>query len=179
MTIWIPHKAEQRFSIALDRFLDRALLPPCYFTALQDSDHGGRTDLQRARDRVRGVKPGILDWEIWQGPNGLARRVELKRGYNKPSAHQMTTVAALTACGAQPIVAWALRQVYEGMVSVGFQFAPNVETTLQHCEQLLAGWDREAEAIKSGALVRKPSKAHKARVTAGALAAYRRAGVLV
>lgn len=178
---WVANKPEQRLSIAVDRFLDLALLLPCYFTAIHDADGGARTDLQRIRDRSRGIKPGQLDWEVWQGPNGLARRVELKRGKNKPSDHQLTTISKLDMCGARPIVAWTLRQVYGGLAAAGFGFTANVATHLQHCEALLDGWDREAEDILSGVVVRKPraTKPRKTRVTAGALAAYRRAGVLV
>lgn len=176
---WVANKPEQRLSIAVSRFLDHALARPCYFTAIHDSDGGGRTDLQRGRDHNRGIKPGQLDWEVWQGPNGLARRVELKRGANKPSEHQKVTIAALKCCGAEPIVAWNLRQVYWGLCASGFRFSPNVEFVLAHWEVQLDGWDREAEAIRSGAVVRKPSKPRAPRVTAGKVARYRRAGVVV
>lgn len=156
---WVPNKPEQRLSIAVDRFLGRALLPPCYFTAIHDADEGGRTDQQRARDRNRGIKSGQLDWIIVQGPGGLVRSLELKRGRNRTSVNQDTTIAVLAHCGAPPVVAWTLVEAYRGLLAAGFRFAPNVGAVLQHMEAELAGWDREAEAIKSGAIVRRRSTA--------------------
>lgn len=166
---WIPHKPEQRLSIAIDRFLDRALVPPFYCTAIHDADDGGRTDRQRQRDVQRGVKSGQLDWEVWQGPNGLARRLELKRGANKPSPNQVVTIQHLTACGAPPVVAWTLREAFEGLRAQGFRFLPNVETTLQHCEELLAGWDRDAEARKAEPTVTASRKPASKKPTAARL----------
>lgn len=179
---WVVNKPEQRLSIAVDRLLDRALLPPNYTTALHDADEGGRTDNQRARDRNRGIKSGQLDWEVWQGPHGLARRLELKRGKNTLSINQQTTIAALTACGAPPIVAYDLHQVHRGLAGAGFRFAANVSTILAHLEAELAGWDREADLIKSGQVVRKKSRSKpkaEPRFTLGkaAVGRARRAGI--
>lgn len=145
---WVPHRPEERLSIAFDRFLDRALVHPCYYTAIQDSDGGARSDMQRIRDRVRGRKKGQLDWEVHQGPPYLTRKVELKRGSNTTSSSQDDTIRALKACGAPPIVAWSLREAHSGLLAAGFRFHPNVLTTLQHCEALLEAWDREAEITK-------------------------------
>jgi hypothetical protein len=151
---WISNKPEQRLSIAMDRFLTRALIPPCYFTALHDADGGGRTDLQRIRDANRGIRTGQLDWDVVQFP-GVARKLELKRGKNKLSPRQVETAAALTACGLPPIVAWTLREAYTGLADVGFRFVANVETILQHYEALLESWDREADGMLSGEIVKK------------------------
>ncbi len=163
---WVANGPEDRLSIALDRFLDRALAQPCYYTAIHDKDGGGRTPLQRARDVNRGVKVGQLDWEVWQRRPDLGwpviSRIELKRGANKPTANQLVTIAKLTECGAPPIVAWDLSQVYDGMRKAGFSFHANAATSLQHCEELLAAWDREADDILSGAVVKKQAKPRKA-----------------
>ena len=96
---WIPNKPEARLSIAVDRLLKRTLLEPCYTTAQHDADEGGRNENQRARDKNRGVQPGGLDWDVVQGPNGLARKLELKRGKNGPSANQIVSLRKLTECG--------------------------------------------------------------------------------
>ena len=161
---WVHNRPEQRLSIATYRFLKRALLPPCYFTAIHDSDDGARTDLQRIRDATRGVTTGQLDWDIVQGVEvrpgvirALARKLELKRGSNKPRGKQLQTIEDLTACGAAPVVAWSLREVHSGLVERGFRFSGNVETILQHLEAELASWDREADAVMSGEVVRKKS----------------------
>jgi hypothetical protein len=154
---WVANKPEQRLSIAVARFLERALVGPCYITANQDADGGGRSQNQRSRDKNRGIFAGQLDWEVEQGPPHLMRRVELKRGKNQLTDHQEHTIKKLTACGAPPIVAWDLRAVYDGLAEAGFRFAANVHVTLQHLEAEMAGWDREAEDVKSGAVVRKAS----------------------
>lgn len=160
---WVANKPEQRLSIATDRFLRRALIPPFYVTAIHDSDGGDRTMQQRVRDDNRGIKKGQLDWDVTQGPSLVWRKLELKRGKNKPSDSQRQTIADLTACGAPPVVAWELREVYEGLRCAGFRFADNVETVLQHCEELLAGWDREAECVLSGEVVKKRAAPRRAQ----------------
>jgi hypothetical protein len=159
---WIANKPEQRFSIATDRFLRRALVPPFYVTAIHDADGGQRSMQQRIRDDNRGIKKGQLDYDVWQGPPLVARKLELKRGKNTTSSAQDQTIKDLTACGGPPVVAWDLRQVYEGLSREGFRFQANVLTVLQYHEELLAGWDREAEGIKSGVVVKKRSAPRKA-----------------
>jgi hypothetical protein len=176
------NKPEQRFSIAVDRLLDRALLPPAYYTALHDADGTTRTDNQRARDRNRGIKSGQLDWDVVQAP-GLVRKLELKRGKGHLSANQVLTIEALNKCGVPPIVAWDLRQVHQGLALAGFRFSANVGTVLAHLEAELAGWDREAELIKSGQAPAKKSRKPKAepRFQFGtrAVARARKAGIRV
>jgi hypothetical protein len=154
---WVPHGPEERLSVIFNQFLEHALVPPFYATAIHDSDHGGRTDSQRARDRERGIKPGQLDWEVWQGPpdSAIARRVELKRGRNETTDNQNVTIRKLTECGFPPIVGRELRQLVIGMVEQGFRFQGNLETLVQHYEAKLAGMDREAEMIKAGTVVKK------------------------
>lgn len=152
---WIANGPEQRLSIAVNRFLERALLPPCYFVANQDADGGGRTDNQRQRDSNRGIKSGQLDWEVEQGRPHLMRRLELKRGRNTLTARQQDTMNKLSLCGAHPVVAWTLEEVYEGLAGAGFRFAENVSTILQHLEAQLEAWDREAENVKTGTTVKK------------------------
>jgi len=165
--VWIANKPEDRLKIATFRFLKSALVPPFYVVSIQDADGGGRSDLQRIRDANKGIVSGQLDMEISQGPPPLIRKLELKRGRNKPTEHQLKTIADLTACGAPPIVAWSLREVHDGLFIAGFVFLPNWRTTLAHMEAQLEAWDRQASDIKSGATVRKPSKPRGPRVRPG------------
>lgn len=165
--IWHHSTPEGRLSIATYRFLRRALVPPFYVVAIPDSDHGTRSDLQRMRDAAKGQIAGQLDMDCWQGPNGLARKIELKRGRNKPTDQQRKTIADLTACGSPPVVAWTLEQVHLGLTMCGFRFLPNFATTLAHMEAQLEAWDRQAADVKSGAVVRKPSKPRQARTRPG------------
>lgn len=159
---WVANKPEARLSIAVDRFLRRTLVYPFSATAVKDSDGGERTMQQRVRDKNRGIQKGILDWDITQGPPALNRKLELKRGKNRTSDAQDLTIKDLTACGAPPIVAWTLREAYDGLLGAGFRFSEGAETVLQHCEEILAGWDREAEAVLSGEVVKKRAAPRKA-----------------
>lgn len=152
---WVANGPEDRLSIAVDRFLNKALDEPFYCCAIPDEDGGRRTKQQRARDANRGRVKGQLDWLVVQGPNGLVRQVELKRGKNTLSESQKLTIIRLAACGAPPIIAYTLREVADGLMKSGFRFRGNYMTTLLHCEHQLEGWDREAEDILSGAVVRK------------------------
>jgi hypothetical protein len=158
---WVPNGPEQRLSVCVQRFLNRTLLPPHYFTALHDADGVKRTQNARARDKVRGIKSGQLDWDIVQGQPLLVRKLELKRGKNGLSTEQVQTVAALKECGAAPIVAWTLQQAYDGLREAGFRFTENAPYVLQQVEAFLEAMDREAEMIKSGAIVRKPKASPK------------------
>jgi hypothetical protein len=159
--IWNRTTPEGRLSIATYRFLRRALVPPFYVVAIPDSDHGTRSDLQRIRDAAKGQIAGQLDFDVIQAP-GLARKLELKRGRNKPTEHQQKTIADLTACGLPPIVAWSLVEVRVGLSAAGFRFQPNAATTLAHMAALLDGWDREAALVKSGDIVRERGTSRRA-----------------
>jgi hypothetical protein len=159
--VWLPHKPEDRLSIVTSRFLNAALVPPFYVTALADDDEGQRTRMQRIRGRERGQEPGQLDYDVWQGAGAgyLARKLELKRGNNKPSANQLVTIKKLTDLGAPPVVAWDLRGVWRGLRNEGFRFLGNVETLLQKYEADLDALDRGAElTLSGGAPAKKPRK---------------------
>ena len=85
---YVANKPEARLSIATDRFLRRALIAPFWASAIQDSDGGARTMQQRVRDKNRGIHKGQLDWDVWQGPPCLARKLELKRGKTIPATRK-------------------------------------------------------------------------------------------
>lgn len=166
--VYVSNQPEQRLSIAVDRFLRRALVPPFYCTAIHDSDGGKRSMVERVRDKNRGVQKGQLDWICVQP--GVYRSLELKRGPNTTSESQDQTIETLTLCGFRPIVAWTLREVAVGLREEGFKFLPNAGTTLQHMEAQLESWDRAAADILSGAVIKKKSKPRAAgpRYTASA-----------
>lgn len=180
---WIKDGPEARLSIAVKRLLSRCLLPPCYFSTCGDADGVARTENARAREANRGRRPGLLDWDVVQGCPTLARKLELKRGKGVLSENQKATIAALTKCGAPPLVAWDLRQVYRELAAAGFRFSNNVHHVVAHLEAELAGWDREADLIKSGAIVRKPARKPKPqpRFVMGkrAVTRARRSGIMI
>jgi hypothetical protein len=113
------------------------------------------------RDANRGVTPGQLDGEVEQGPPHLFRRVELKIGKNETTARQDATIDACTACGAPPIVAWTLQDVWIGLEQAGFNFSGNVETIYQQIQAELDGWNRKAGDILAGRVVKKRSATRK------------------
>lgn len=167
--VWIPHQPEQRLSIVVNRFLNAALVQPFYCTAIHDADEGTRTDRQRARDKDRGQMPGQLDWDVVQGlPSALhgtrplARKLELKRNKNVLSDNQRVTFRKLRSCGAMPVLAWTLREVYEGLAQVGFVFSGNVETLLQKYEAELEALDRTADLATAGTPAKRKSSPRKA-----------------
>jgi hypothetical protein len=172
---WVENGPEDRLSIATFRFLNDALAPNFYVTMIHDRDEGKRSMQQRIRSANRGIRKGQLDCIVDQGPPHLNRRVELKRGDNKPTASQLLTIRDLTACGGRPIVAWELVEVYLGLLDAGFRFQPNVGTKLAYYERLLEAWDREASLVLSGAVVKKPAKPRAAKPRPAALKAVARA----
>jgi hypothetical protein len=171
---WIANGPEDRLSIAVDRFLRDTLVPPCYYTAIHDRDGGKRTVMQRTRDVNRGIKKGQLDWDVAQGPPYLHRKLELKRGTNDLSPAQQDTVRELAVCGGRPIVAWELAEVYLGLLDAGFRFTAHVGTKLVFYEKHLEAWDREAELILSGAVVKKRAKPRSPRAAPGKIRAAER-----
>lgn len=177
---WVMNGPEARLSIAVDRFLRRALVPPFYCTAIHDSDGGKRSMTERVRDKNRGVQKGQLDWHVAQP--GIWRALELKRGRNTTSEAQDQTIASLTACGFRPVVAWTLREVAVGLREEGFKFLPNAGTTLQHMEAQLEAWDRNANDIKTGVVIKKKSRPRKAgpryTASAGFVARARAKGII-
>lgn len=173
---WLPHGPEDRLSIVTSRFLNDALVPPFYVTALADDDEGQRTMMQRVRGHERGQEPGQLDFDVWQGVPGLggtvrplARKLELKRGDNKLSANQIVTAKKLAACGAEPVVARTLCEVHDGLRRYGFRFHGNTETLLQKHQADLEALDRTAELTLAGVVTKKKSRPRKTepRFTAG------------
>lgn len=154
---WTANGPEDRLSIAVDRFLRRTLVPRFWCSAIHDQDGGQRSEIQRMRDVNRGIHKGQLDWDVIQGPPYLHRKLELKRGTNDLTDAQEATASDLSACGGAPVVAWTLLDVWTGLALVGFEFLPNTKTVFQHLEAELAAWDREAELIKSGVVVKKRS----------------------
>jgi hypothetical protein len=172
---WISNGPEDRLSIAVNRFLHDTLVPPFWCSAIHDRDGGKRSMLQRTRDVNRGIRKGQLDWDVIQGPPYLHRKLELKRGKNDATTSQSITINDLMACGGYPIIAWELAEVYLGLLDAGFRFRPNVATKLAFYEKHLEAWDREAELILSGAVVKKSSKPRAASPRPAALKAVARA----
>lgn len=168
---WVANGPEDRLSIATYRFLNDTLVPPFYVAMIHDRDGGQRSMLQRTRDVNRGIRKGQLDADVIQGPPYLHRKLELKRGKNDLTEAQIITVRDLVSCGAEPVVAWNLLGVYLGLRARGFRFLPNVDTKLAHYEAQLDAWDREAELILSGAVVKKPAKLRAPRPTQAKLRA--------
>ncbi len=146
----------------VDALLDRIMVEPCWYSAV---DHGAapmgkskddqkRANMVRAqRMKARGVKPSHLDWFVYQ--RGIYAQFELKVRYNKPDLGQETTMRLLRERDIPTGCAKTLRQFYELLVEAGFQLHPNAENILSEIEARHAAADDLAEAIKTGAVVKK------------------------
>ena len=76
-------QAEHGLSHWVDLFLERALLPPCWFTAVDTGTYRpGITREQwmaaEQKRRAMGIKPHHLDWYVYQRATGIYVQFELK-----------------------------------------------------------------------------------------------------
>jgi len=162
---------EAAFQAVVDRFIDRVVIPPMFVTGI--SHENQHTDNARARARGRGVKPGIPD--IYVAQHGARSAwLELKWGANKASEAQLATHAALRRCGIAADVCYSIYDVLQVLRKECFDLHGNTAN-------LATEYQARAEAAVRTAETRVPSRAkpRAPRVTAGKVAAYRRAGVLV
>lgn len=162
---------EHRLSHFVDALLDRILLEPCWFSAV---DHGAaplgkskeqqrQANMIRAqRMKARGVKPSHLDWFCYQRSTGIYAQIELKVGYNDPDDGQETTMRLLRE--RRIATGWAknLRQFYDLLVEAGFRLHANAPNILTEIEARHDAADDKAQLIKSGAVVKKRPASRKA-----------------
>jgi hypothetical protein len=160
---------EWRLSHYVDALLDRILLEPCWYSAV---DHGaapmGKTDDQQRqanmvraqRMKARGVKPAHLDWFVYQ--SGIYAQFELKHGNGKPHDGQLTTMRLLQERGIPTGCAWNLTQFYDLLVAAGFQLHANARNILTEIEARHAAAGDMADMVKTGSVKKKryaPKKA--------------------
>jgi hypothetical protein len=162
---------EHRFSHYVSKLLDRILLEPCWYTAVDHSGRaiGGSVQAQmnwRQHQKWMGIKPSQLDWEIVQQaidiptPEPLWRiaKIELKYGSNTPDNGQETTIRLLTDRQIVTGCCWNIPQFYEALKTARFRLHGNAENIVCEIIEKHAAAEREA-AIKAAGP--KPTKSFK------------------
>lgn len=160
---------EHRLSHFVDALLDRIMVEPCWFSAV---DHGaapmgGTKEAQKTarmvraqRMKARGIKPSHLDWFVFQG--GIYAQIELKVGSNNPDDGQDTTMRLLRERGIPTGCAKTLRQFYDLLVDAGFMLHANAANILTEIEARHAAADDKAVLIKTGVVKKKRYAPRKA-----------------
>jgi hypothetical protein len=153
---------EHRLSHFVDALLDRVLVEPCWYSAV---DHGaapmgGTKEEQKnarmvraQRMKARGIKPSHLDWFVYQ--RGIYAQFELKIGKNDPDDGQETTMRLLRERDIPTGCAKTLRQFYDLLVGAGFALHPNAANILVEIEARYAAADDKAQMIKDGVITKK------------------------
>lgn len=160
---------EHRLSYFVDALLDRIMVEPCWFSAI---DHGAaplgkskeeqrKANMIRAqRMKARGIKPSHLDWFCYQKETGIYAQIELKIGYKQPDEGQLTTMRLLRARGIPTGCAWTLRQFYDLLVQSGFRLHGNSLNILAEIQARYEAADGKADLIAAG-VVKKARRASR------------------
>lgn len=165
------NQSEHRLSKFVDAMLDRILVEPCWFTAI---DHGiaplGKNKEEQRQARMvhaqrmkaRGVKPSHLDWYCYQKETGVFAQIELKIGDNEPDPGQEVTMRLLRARGIPTGCAWTLRQFYDLLVQSGFRLHGNSLNILAEIQTRYEAADDKADLIAAGVVKKVRRGARKA-----------------
>jgi hypothetical protein len=162
---------EHRLSHYVDKLLDRILLEPCWYTAVDHSGRaiGGSVQAQmnwRQHQKWMGIKPSQLDWNIEQRaidipsdvPLWRIAKIELKYGDNTPDHGQETTMRLLADRQIFTGCCWTIAEFYAALKTAGFQLHANAENIAHEIIERHAAAEREA-AIKAAGP--KPAKSFK------------------
>lgn len=123
-------QAEWGLSHWVDKFLDRAMLGDCWYTAIeggvwtQSKDPAVQMNAA-AKRRARGIKPHHLDWYVWQRTTGLYVQFELKVENRPLRPGQRATIALLTRNNICSAVCQTVPEVSDFLADVGFELHGN------------------------------------------------------
>ena len=131
---------EHRLSHYESKLLDRILLEPCWYTAVDHSGRaiGGSVQAQmnwRQHQKWMGIKPSQLDWNIEQMaidipsnvPLWRIAKIELKYGDNRPDHGQETTMRLLADRQIFTGCCWNIAEFFAALKTAGFQLHANAE----------------------------------------------------
>lgn len=129
MTGKIDH-AEHGLSHWVDKFLDRAILGDCWYTAVETgtwirSETPQARMNAEAKRRARGIKPHHLDWCVWQRTTGLYVQFELKVENRPLRPGQRATIMLLTRNNISSAVCQTVPEVSDFLADVGFELHGN------------------------------------------------------
>lgn len=179
---------EHRFSHWVNALLERIVLEPAWYTAVDHSGpvgQKGETPDQRRikrlrweqRQRMMGIKPSQLDWPavVQFDPETFAVAaicwIELKRGDNDPTPGQEVTIRLLRERGQIAEPAWDIADVLAILRRARFRLHGNADNIAVEIAAKLDAADRTARA--KIAAPRKP-KAGKPRAPKPTLTQVRR-----
>lgn len=117
--------AEHGLSHWVDRFLDRVMIGPCWYTAVETgtwmpgATREARMNAENKR-RARGIKPCHLDWYLWQKSTGQFTQFELKVEGRPTRPGQDQTIEALQRNLIPTTVCETVPQVCEFLRDAGF-----------------------------------------------------------
>jgi hypothetical protein len=165
-----PVQREHRFQAWVDRFLDRAVMPPMFTTGF-DPAHIGARKIGRIQSlQARGVKFGVPDLFVAQrlGAHGTPRSawLELKRG-SGTSGRQESVHRELRAAAQDVAVCSTMQEVLLALRGFGFALHPNAAALADEYEMRAAAKEAAPKrAGKSRPRTAKPSGSEIRRVNA-------------
>ena len=135
---------EHRFSFWFDHFLDRVVLEPCWYSAVDHSgpvgNKGDSPEMRRIRrmrweqrQRAMGIKPSGVDWPaiLQFDPVTFAVTavcwIELKHGKNQPTDGQRTTMRLLGERGQVVGAAWNIHDCLQYLRAARFRLHGNAD----------------------------------------------------
>ena len=184
-----PDRPEHRFSHWVDVLMDRILLPPCYYTAVDTGTQvfkgkKGSKEAENARfawenhRRYMGIKPYHLDWYGWQGfenappGHGIYTQFELKYGKNDTNDGQDQTLDVLRRNNIPTGVYRTIVDVFAHMRDAGFRLHGNAASIAHEVELRWRAADEAARGAVAAPKKRRASarSAYPTRPSKAALA---------
>ena len=143
-------RPEDRLRARCRLFLDGALLPPCFYTAIEHGlkMRGTQEERERAWGRLKaqGVKTGLADLFVWAP--GYFHAIELKSGKNDTTDAQDVFRDALKAMGHGYEVARSVTQLGDALAANLIPLAANWRIQAAHHDAALAV-DRPAKKART------------------------------
>jgi hypothetical protein len=134
-------RPEDRLQSRARMFLDKYLLPPAYYTAIEHGRKHAGTPQQRAREwerlKAKGVKAGLPDLMFFGGYYNFLP-MELKAGKNTTSAGQDLFGAAMKALGMPYEVCRSVCEIGFKLLNYGFHLGAEWQAAAQHHDAALA-----------------------------------------
>lgn len=160
---------EHGLSHWVDKFLDRVITEPCWYTAVDHSGESIGRDPEkqmhwRQKQRAQGIKPSQLDWYVVQfdpvtfKPAAICW-IELKQGRNRLTDGQETTIRLLRQRGQVADEARTIHQCLALLRQAGFALhgnADNIAILIQAEADASSAAPRKAKRSYGPALRRAP-----------------------
>jgi len=136
---------EGRLQTWCDRLMDRIVEQPAFVSAIEHAAIDMANPARRFTAQARGVKFGIPDHYLAQGLPTRTCWIEFKRG-SSVTSRQEGVHTALERCGVPVVVAHSPRELFEGLLRLGFRLHGNALGITREIEARLAASDAAAAA---------------------------------